>query len=119
MLAAIGMGVDMFDSVLPTRTARMGTAFSSHGRMNLKNARYATDFAPIDEACACPVCATFSRAYLRHLVVLKEMLAATLLSTHNLHFLRDLTVRARSAVEEDRFEQMLADWMTSPAADDY
>ena len=76
MLEAIALGVDMFDCVLPTRTARMGTAFSSEGRMNLRNAPYTRDFGPLDPACSCPTCTTYTRAYLRHLVSSKEMLGS-------------------------------------------
>jgi len=119
ILQAIGLGVDMFDCVLPTRTARMGTAFSSEGRMNLKNAKYARDFGPLDETCTCPVCTQYSRAYLRHLVSMKEMLASILLSVHNLHFLLDLTARARVAIEEQRYGAFLAEWLASPGAADY
>ncbi len=119
ILQAIGLGVDMFDCVLPTRTARMGTAFSSEGRMNLKNAKYARDFGPLDESCTCPVCTQYSRAYLRHLVSMKEMLASILLSVHNLHFLLDLTARARVAVEEQRYGAFLDEWLASPGAADY
>ncbi len=119
ILQAIGLGVDMFDCVLPTRTARMGTAFSSAGRMNLKNAQYARDFGPLDPACSCPTCTQYSRAYIRHLVSTKEMLASILLSIHNLHFLLDLTARARSAIEQDRYGAFLSEWMASPAAVDY
>ncbi len=119
ILQAIGLGVDMFDCVLPTRTARMGTAFSSAGRMNLKNAQYARDFGPLDPACTCPVCSEYSRAYLRHLVSTKEILASVLLSVHNLHFLLDLTARARVAIEEARYGAFLREWLASPAADDY
>lgn len=119
MLRAIALGVDMFDSVLPTRTARMGTAFSSEGRMNLKNAKYAEDFGPLDPTCSCPVCAKYSRAYIRHLVVLKEILASVLLSTHNVHFLLDLARRAREAIVADRYQAFLAGWMSSPASVDY
>ena len=91
MLEAIALGVDMFDCVLPTRTARLGTAFSSEGRLNLRNARFARDFGPLDPACTCSTCTEYSRAYLRHLVSTKEMLGAILLTVHNLHFLLDLT----------------------------
>ena len=119
MLQAIGLGVDMFDCVLPTRTARTGTAFSSAGRMNLKNAKYARDFGPLDPECACPTCASYSRAYLRHLFVMKEMLGATLLSMHNLFFLLDLARKAREAVEEGRYAQMLQEWLAGPGAQDY
>ncbi len=119
VLQAIGLGVDMFDCVLPTRTARTGTALSSAGRMNLKNAKYARDLRPIDEGCPCPTCAGFTRAYLRHLVVMKEMLASVLISIHNLAFLLDLTARAREAIEEDRYGAFLREWMEGPGADDY
>lgn len=119
MLRAIALGVDMFDCVLPTRTARTGTALSSEGRMNLKNARYARDFGPLDPACACPTCAGYTRAYLRHLVVMKEMLGSILLSIHNLAFLIDLTARARVAIEQDRYGAFLDEWMAGPGADDY
>ncbi len=119
MLEAIGLGVDLFDCVLPTRTARMGTAFSSRGRMNLKNAQYAEDMGPLDPECSCPTCTGYPRAYLRHLVVMKEMLASTLISIHNLFFLMDLTQRARDAIEEGSFGRMLDEWRSGPGADDY
>jgi len=119
IVLAIGLGVDMFDCVLPTRTARMGTAFSSAGRMNLKNAQYARDFGPLDPECTCSTCTQYSRAYLRHLVSTKEMLSSILLSIHNLHFLLDLTARARVAVEENRYGAFVAEWMASPGAVDY
>ena len=119
IVRAIGMGVDMFDCVLPTRTARLGTAFSSAGRMNMKNAKYARDFGPLDPECTCATCTQYSRAYLRHLVSTKEMLSSILLSIHNLHFLLDLTSRARAAVEQERYGAFVAEWMASPAAVDY
>ena len=119
MLEAIGLGVDLFDCVLPTRTARMGTAFSSEGRMNLRNARYARDFGPLDAACGCPVCATYSRAYLRHLVSMKEMLGSVLLSVHNLYVLIDLAARAREAIRSGRYRAFLERWRSGPGADDY
>lgn len=119
VLQAIALGVDMFDCVLPTRTARTGTALSSQGRMNLKNARYARDLGPLDETCSCPTCTGYSRAYLRHLVQAKEMLGSTLLSIHNLAFLIDLTDRARRAIAEGSYEVFLAEWMAGPGSDDY
>jgi queuine tRNA-ribosyltransferase len=119
MLRAIALGIDMFDCVLPTRTARTGTAFSSEGRMNLRNAKYARDFGPLDASCTCPTCTTCSRAYLRHLVTVKEMLASTLLSVHNLHFLMELARRARKAVLEGTYATLLAEWMSGPGALDY
>jgi queuine tRNA-ribosyltransferase len=119
ILQAIGLGVDLFDCVLPTRTARMGTAFSSTGRMNLRNAQYARDFDALDPHCSCPVCTEYSRSYLRHLVASKEMLGSILLSVHNLHFLVDLTRRAREAIGRGKFGSFLAEWLVSPASDDY
>jgi len=109
----------MFDCVLPTRTARMGTAFSSTGRMNLRNASYTRDFNPLDEECACPVCKNYTRAYLRHLVKQGEMLGGILLSIHNLHYLLDLMRKAREAILADEFEAFYQKWMSSPAAKDY
>jgi len=119
MLEAIGLGIDMFDCVLPTRTARLGTAFSSEGRLNLRNARFARDHGPLDPACGCETCTGFSRAYLRHLMNTKEMLGAILLSLHNLHFLLDLTRRARSAIESGTYWAFLDEWRSSAAFDDY
>jgi len=119
ILEAIAAGVDMFDCVLPTRTARLGTAFSSEGRLNLRNARFARDFGPLDGACACSTCTQYSRAYIRHLVNTKEMLGAMLLSLHNLHYLLDLTAQARAALEAGTFGEFLSAWRGSPACDDY
>ena len=119
LVRAVREGVDMFDCVLPTRTARMGTAFSSAGRMNMRNAKYARDFTPLDPACDCPTCKNHTRAYIRHLVKQNEMLGAILLSVHNLHFLLDLMRRAREAVLADVYEEFFEQWMESDAAADY
>ncbi|WP_283169691.1 tRNA guanosine(34) transglycosylase Tgt [Curtanaerobium respiraculi] len=119
LVRAVREGVDMFDCVLPTRTGRMGTAFSSTGRMNLRNAKYARDFTPLDHACSCPVCRNYSRAYLRHLVKQNEMLGGMLLSQHNLFFLIDLMRRAREAVLAGAYEEFYRAWMGSAAAKDY
>ncbi len=119
LVRAVREGVDMFDCVLPTRTARMGTAFSSTGRMNMRNAKYVHDFGPLDPACSCPTCTQFSRSYIRHLIKQDEMLGGILLSIHNLHFLIDLMRRAREAVVADAYEEFYAEWMASPAAKDY
>ncbi|MCI8468492.1 MAG: tRNA guanosine(34) transglycosylase Tgt [Eggerthellaceae bacterium] len=119
LVRAVREGVDMFDCVLPTRTARMGTAFSSTGRMNLRNAKFKDDFGPLDPACSCSTCRTYSRAYLRHLVKQDEMLGAVLLSVHNLHFLIDLMARAREAVLAGAYEEFYAAWMAGPGANDY
>ncbi len=119
LVRAVREGVDMFDCVLPTRTGRMGTAFSSEGRMNLRNAKFARDFSPLDRSCTCPVCRNHTRAYIRHLVKQKEMLGGILLSIHNLHFLIDLMARAREAILTDAYEDFYREWMASPGADDY
>jgi queuine tRNA-ribosyltransferase len=118
LLAAIAQGVDMFDCVLPTRTARMGTAFTSEGKLNLRNARFAKDLAPLDSQCACPTCAGYTRAYLRHLVLSKEILSSVLLSIHNLYFLINLMACARQAISEGRYETFLREWANSPASHD-
>lgn len=116
LVRAVGEGVDMFDCVLPTRTARMGTAFSSLGRMNLRNAKYARDFTPLDPQCTCPTCTNHTRAYIRHLVKQNEMLGGILLSIHNLHYLLDLMRQAREAVLAGAYDEFQAEWFASPAA---
>jgi queuine tRNA-ribosyltransferase len=103
VLEVIERGVDMFDCVLPTRLGRTGTALTSDGRLNLKNARYTRDPAPLQEDCPCPACTRFSRAYIRHLVNQQELLGLRLLSLHNLRFLLDLTAGARVAIERGEF----------------
>lgn len=119
LVRAVREGVDLFDCVLPTRTARMGTAFSSTGRMNMRNAKFTRDFTPLDHACDCPVCKQYTRAYIRHLIKSNEMLGGILLSQHNLHYLLNLMRRAREAVLSDVYDDFYAEWMASPAADDY
>tara|TARA_B100000959_G_scaffold171034_1_gene179083 strand:+ start:87 stop:1208 length:1122 start_codon:yes stop_codon:yes gene_type:complete len=101
---AIAQGVDMFDCVIPTRHARNNQAFTWQGRKNLRNAIYTEDPGPLDPDCQCSTCQHFSRAYLSHLVRAREMLGATLLSLHNVHFFQDLMQRTRQAIEESRFE---------------
>jgi queuine tRNA-ribosyltransferase len=103
ILEVIEAGVDMFDCVLPTRTARTGSALTSEGRLNLRNARFARDERPLDEECDCPACTRFTRAYVRHLVNQEELLGLRLLSLHNLRFLLELTRGARDAIERREF----------------
>lgn len=119
LVKAVGEGVDMFDCVLPTRTARMGTAFSSSGRMNMRNAKFTHDFGPLDPRCSCPTCQNHSRSYIRHLVKQNEMLGAILLSIHNLWFLIHLMEHTREAILAGQYDEFLNDWMNSPAAKDY
>ncbi len=96
-------GVDMFDCVLPTRNARNGTLYTSEGKINIKRREYAEDEGPLDPACGCYTCRTFSRAYLRHLFVSKELLSFRLNSLHNLTYFLDLVRGARAAILGDRF----------------
>ncbi len=103
ILRVIESGVDMFDCVLPTRTARTGSALTREGRLNLRNASFARDQAPLEEGCDCPACARFSRAYIRHLVNQNELLGLRLLSLHNLRFLLELTRGAREAILRGAF----------------
>jgi queuine tRNA-ribosyltransferase len=103
ILEVIEAGVDMFDCVLPTRTARTGSALTRDGRINLRNAQFARDQSPLDETCDCPACTRFTRAYIRHLVNQNELLALRLLSLHNLRFLIELTRGAREAIERGGF----------------
>jgi queuine tRNA-ribosyltransferase len=106
-------GVDIFDCVLPTRLARHNAALTRTGRLNLVNAGYANDPAPIDSSCSCYTCRRFSRAYLRHLIIAREMLAATLLSIHNLHTLVQLMADLRSAILSGRLEQFADEFFAS------
>jgi queuine tRNA-ribosyltransferase len=101
ILEVIERGIDMFDCVLPTRTARTGSALTWDGRLNLRNARFARDPTPLDESCACPACTRFSRAYIRHLVNQQELLGHRLLTLHNLRFVLDLVASARTAIERE------------------
>jgi queuine tRNA-ribosyltransferase len=103
ILEVIEAGIDMFDCVLPTRTARTGSALTRDGRLNLRNARFARDPSPLDEGCACEACTRFSRAYIRHLVNQNELLGLRLLSLHNLRFVVELTRGARDAIAAGRF----------------
>jgi queuine tRNA-ribosyltransferase len=104
-------GVDIFDCVLPTRLARHHVAITRTGRLNIANAKYYSDPAPIDERCICYSCRSFSRAYLRHLILAKEMLGATLLTIHNLSMLVSLMSDMRAAIEQARFMQFATDFL--------
>ena len=105
LFEGVERGVDMFDCVLPTRLARNGSAMTSHGKVNIKNARFERDFTPLDHECDCYVCRNYSRAYLRHLFKANEILSSMLLSYHNLHFLVHTMQNIREAIEQDRFKE--------------
>ena len=118
ILQVIARGVDMFDCVLPTRTARTGSALTWEGRLNLRNARFAADDGPLDPACPCPACTRFTRAYIRHLVNQEELLGLRLLSLHNLRFVLDLTADARAAIERGELATFMRDALDRLAAAD-
>lgn len=103
LVEAVSLGVDMFDCVLPTRNGRTGQAFTSQGKVNVKNAQWALETRPLDEWCACSVCKRHSRAYLRHLYMSGEMLASVLLTHHNLAFFLDTMRRVRQSIRSGNF----------------
>ena len=109
LLAAVGLGVDMFDCVVPTRLARNGSALTPEGRLSLRNAAARDEFGPIDPDCPCAACAGFSRAYLRHLFQSGEILAHRLVSLHNITHLARLMDGARAAIRQGRFAEFRAD----------
>lgn len=115
MAQAIAAGVDVFDCVIPTRLARHGSALVKGDRWNLKNARFKTDFSPLDADCNCYACQNFTRAYISHLLRSQELLAYTLLSIHNITELIRFTQQIRAAILHDRFTEEFAHWL-QPAA---
>ncbi len=110
MLDAVSCGVDMFDCVMPTRIARNGTLYTSEGRVNIKSSRYADDFSPLDPACICPVCKTYTRAYLRHLFKMGEISALIYNTYHNLFFMKGFMDEVRESIAEDRFTETRRRW---------
>jgi queuine tRNA-ribosyltransferase len=104
LVDAVVKGVDMFDCVMPTRNARNGTLFTATGRMAIKNASYTDDERPIEENCRCYTCSRFSRAYLRHLFMAREILAYRLNTIHNLYYYAHLMGELREAIIEDRVD---------------
>ena len=107
LVTAVAAGIDMFDCVVPTRNARNGRLFTSTGYLVIKNARYRNDPEPIDSSCACPTCAKFSRAYLRHLWATNEILVHRLTTMHNLWFFGDLMRQIREAIAQDKMREMV------------
>ena len=108
ILKGIKSGLDMFDCVLPCRNARNGQVFTKYGPLNIKKARFLDDQRPIDDSCDCKVCKRYSRAYLRHLFVVGEYLAANLLTYHNLHFYIHMMKNAREAIQKNSFESFFS-----------
>jgi queuine tRNA-ribosyltransferase len=113
LLEMIGRGIDMFDCVLPTRLARNGTAFSSGGTLNLKNAEYARDKRPIEDNCECTTCREFSRGYIRHLIKAEEILGLRLITLHNLHLYLDLMRQARMRIDSGTFDQFRNEFVSN------
>lgn len=111
LVEAVARGVDMFDCVMPTRNGRTGQAFTSRGKVNIRNARYARDPGPLDVNCRCSVCGRYSRAYLRHLYQAGEMLAATMISHHNLAFYLDTMRRVRQSIQLGQFDLFRRDFL--------
>ena len=111
LLEAVSHGVDMFDCVLPTRNGRTGSAFTSMGSINIRNARFRSDEAPLDPRCGCSVCRRYSRSYLRHLYNAGEMLAATLISHHNLAFFLDTMRQVRQAIGLGSFAEFKKEFL--------
>jgi queuine tRNA-ribosyltransferase len=104
LVECIARGVDMFDCVLPTRNGRNGQALTSRGPLTIRNAAYAKDLRPLDEACDCYVCQKYTRSYIRHLYKCEEILAARLCTWHNLHYYLQLVTGARAAIQAGTFE---------------
>jgi len=112
LVESVGRGVDMFDCVMPTRNARNGQVFTSSGKVNVRNAKYARDTRPMDEACGCAVCHRYSRAYIRHLYLNDEILASILCSYHNIAFYLDLMRQIRQAIALGEFAAFRARFLT-------
>lgn len=110
VVMAVSLGVDLFDCVLPTRMARTGVALTRYGRLNLRNSRFARDHGPLEEDCPCPACRRFSRAYLRHLHKVGEILAHRLLTWHNLQFMQRLMLDCREAIAAGRMNELIGRW---------
>ncbi|NOA57849.1 tRNA guanosine(34) transglycosylase Tgt [Roseobacter sp. HKCCD8752] len=110
IVGAVKRGIDMMDCVLPSRSGRTGQAFTRRGVVNIKNARHADDPRPLDEACTCPACSNYSRAYLHHVFRAQEVISSMLLTWHNLHYFQEIMQGMREAITEDRFEAWEADF---------
>ncbi len=116
LILGVEAGLDLFDCVMPTRNARNGTLFTSQGRINIKRSRFRGDPEPLDPDCRCETCRNYSRAYLRHLILSGEMLAARLNTIHNLAYYLGLMDKMRQVIEDGRFAAFRHEYMASPAA---
>jgi len=113
IIEGVELGVDMFDCVVPTRYGRNGTAFTSVGKLTIRNAPYIEDFKPLDPECNCYTCKNFSRAYLRHLFNAEEILGLRLVSLHNVHFFLEMMRKIRQAIKQDEFERFKKEFLSS------
>lgn len=112
LLEAVSLGMDIFDCVLPTRNGRNGTAFTKQGKLVIRNAQYSSDFKPIEEDCACLACQNYSRAYIRHLLNIDEILGIRLISLHNVYFYTSLMRQIRQAISEDKFLEFKKEFLS-------
>lgn len=119
ILEAVSMGIDMFDCVVPTRYGRNGSAFTSNGKITVRNAEFAYDVKPLDEACGCYCCQNFTKAYLRHLFNTGEILGLRLVSLHNVYFFLDLMKKVRQAIKESRFAEFKKDFLNKYGVADH
>ncbi|PKU22284.1 tRNA guanosine(34) transglycosylase Tgt [Telmatospirillum siberiense] len=118
IVGSVMRGIDMFDCVMPTRSGRTGQAFTRRGPVNIRNARHQEDPRPLDEACGCPACRSYSRAYLHHLARAEEVLGLMLMTWHNLHYYQDLMRELRAAIAEGRLSRYAADFAALQAEGD-
>lgn len=117
IVKAVGLGIDMFDTVLPTRFGRYGTAFTSKGRVNIHNGEFIKDLSPVDDACDCVTCRNYTRSYIRHLFNVDEILGLRLLAYHNVYFYIKLMGRIREAIAQDCYGQFQKDFLTTYQSD--
>ncbi len=115
IVECVSLGIDMFDCVMPTRNARNGMLFTSHGHIVIKNSRFTSDDSPVDQDCDCYTCRNYSRAYLRHLFMSRELLSYRLNTIHNLHYYLNLMKEIRAAIRQDRFEQFKKEFYSKRA----
>ncbi|WP_109464368.1 tRNA guanosine(34) transglycosylase Tgt [Albibacillus kandeliae] len=118
IVGAVKRGIDMMDCVLPSRSGRTGQAFTRHGVVNIKNARHSDDPRPLDEACTCPACRSYSRAYLHHVFRAQEMISGMLLTWHNLHYFQEIMQGMRDAISGQRFAAWETDFHAQRAKGD-
>ena len=118
IVGAVARGIDMMDCVLPSRSGRTGQVFTRHGVVNIKNARHADDPRPLDEACTCPACSNYSRAYLHHVFRSQEMISGMLLTWHNLHYFQEIMAGMRGAIAAGTFDAWQADFHSQRAQGD-